>query len=225
MRTGFWEERRGRSRSSVSGKWKQIGLVMGAGLVSVILETGVLCECHTPHYHHPFLHLQSLTCFFQHYFRLCSFLEFKHFFFPVPFFAWELNRRRAAHDSCDHAFHFVTFIFVVREKNGRKELKSHSQRAFSSVWFDTLGMPGFMPLRVMWLSSSLWHRSHFTTSTHSYNHPVRKCFLCADREGYFVYADWSTHFLLLFCLAECSPDRDTKHCLDKADLPPFERAF
>jgi len=156
-------------------------------------------------------------------FGLCSFLEFffKKIFFPVPFFAWELNRR-AAHGSCDHAFHFETlffFFFFVREKIVRKELKSHSQRAFSSVWFDTLGMPGFILLRVMWLSSSLWHRGHFTTSTHGYNSHVGKCFLCADREGYFVYADWSTKFLLLFCLAECSPDRDTKHCLDKADLP------
>lgn len=53
---------------------------MGEGLVSVILETGVLCECHTPHYHHPFLHLQSLTCFFQHYFLLCSFLKLFFFF-------------------------------------------------------------------------------------------------------------------------------------------------
>lgn len=154
-----------------------------------------------------------------------SFFFFFLAFFPAPFFTWELNRRRAAHGSCNHAHHFETFIFAVREKIGRKELRSHSQRAFSSVWFDTLSMPGFMPLRVMWLSSSLWHWGHFTTSTHGYNHPMRKCFLCADGEGYFVYADWSTKFLLLFCLAECSTDRDTKHCLGKADLAPFERAF
>lgn len=54
---------------------------------------------------------------------------------------------------------------------------------------------------------------------------MRKCFLCAEGEGYLVYADWGTQFLLLFCLAECSPDRDTKHCLGKADLAPFECAF
>lgn len=198
---------------------------MGEGLVSVILETGVLCECHTPHYHHPLLHLQSLTCFFQHYFRLCSFLEFffKHFF-SSPLFRLGIKQKESSSWLLWSRFPFWD-TFFVRKKIGRKELKSHSQRAFSSVWFDMLGMPGFIPLRVMWLSSSLWHRGHFTTSTHSYNNHEGKCFLCADREGYFVYADWSTKFLLLFCLAECSPDRDTKHCLDKADLPPFEHAF
>lgn len=48
---------------------------------------------------------------------------FKHFFFPIPFFTWELNGRRAAHGSCNHAHHFETFIFVVREKNWLQRVK------------------------------------------------------------------------------------------------------